>query len=473
MRHNAVGLENAREGTPEWRLSRPYPRLHGGVRSSPIEGYALQASVAAGEELMLCVSADPGADVLVELFRSGWYGGLGGRKVAEWGPLACAPQPTPPIGTERLRACAWEPSLTVRVPPEWVSGVYLAKLTEQRSGYQSYATFIVRDERECELIFGCADLTWQAYNHWPDLFSLYNDGYRAWWNGRGVAVSRRRPYGKYPQQVDAPASVGSGEWLLWELPMAYWLERAGHDVSYQSGLDLHRAPERLRRANGYLSVGHDEYYTLDMFEGLRAAVADGLNAGFFCGNGLYGVIEFLDDELTAFHRVDAFGRRPSWLQGEIRDFPWRSPDANELMGAGLAEPVVGIADWTCVAAEHWAFAGSGMRGGDAIEGLVGWEFHGDPARRPGLEVLATGTTEYVEHGELLTGRYTATAYEGEHGNTVFNAATCWWGDGLAAPPGQVRPGPRAGSASPDPRVEAITANVVERLRVRRWSDAGV
>jgi hypothetical protein len=348
----------------------------------------------------------------------------------------------------------------------WLSGVYLFKLTELGGGHQSYVVVIVRDTRACEILFGCADLTWQAYNHWPDLFSLYNDGYQSWYNGPGVAVSSRRPYGKYQQIVDRPDAVGSGEWLLWEFPVAYWLEREGIDVSYQSGVDLHRQPASIERANGYLSVGHDEYYTLEMFDGLRQAVAGGMNAGFLCGNSIYGRIEFLDDACTTFRRVDCFGRRPDGLRTEVRRFPWASPDANALMGSGLSLPVVGLGDWTVAAADHWLFEDTGMRAGDRIAGLVGWEYHGSAADVPGLTVVARGPTHYVDHGVELTGEFAATAYDGVHGNTVFNAATCWWGDALEPPPGHRRPLSRRGQAAPDPRVEIMTRNVTDRLRVR-------
>jgi len=60
--------------------------------------------------------------------------------------------------------------------------------------------------------------------------------------------------------------------------------------------------------------------------------------------------------------------------------------------------------------------------------------------------------------------YTATVYSGPKGNFVFNAATCWWGDGLSAPPGYVRPAAYATPQGPDARVQTITANVLERMR---------
>ncbi len=59
------------------------------------------------------------------------------------------------------------------------------------------------------------------------------------------------------------------------------------------------------------------------------------------------------------------------------------------MGARNVEPVNGGGDWIVVKPEHWIFEGTGMKKGDRIPGLVGWEYHGDPPI-PGLEVVADG-----------------------------------------------------------------------------------
>ena len=50
--------------------------------------------------------------------------------------------------------------------------------------------------------------------------------------------------------------------FLWEFPFVYWLESLGYDVTYISNNDTHRDPLGLRRAAGFLSVGHDEYWTM-------------------------------------------------------------------------------------------------------------------------------------------------------------------------------------------------------------------
>jgi hypothetical protein len=102
-----------------------------------------------------------------------------------------------------------------------------------------------------------------------------------------------------------------------------------------------------------------------------------------------------------------------------------------------------------------------MKDGDGIPGLVGWEWMGAPADIAGLRVVGRG--KITQKG--VTEEYTATIYPGPKENFVFNAATCWWADGLSEPPGYKHPAcygvqPRG----PDPRVQRITSNLFNRFR---------
>ena len=204
--------------------------------------------------------------------EGGAGGGLGGRLMRSLGPFNGVTQPDPPVGPGRRRECRWDPCVEFTIPEDWLSGVYVGKLTAREGGWQSYVVFIVRDDRRADLIFQCSDTTWQAYNRWPDRFALYDNGEKEWYWGPEVQVSFRRPYGKYCQILDQPLSIGSGEWFLWEFPFAFWMESLGLDVTYCSNLDTHRDPAGLLRAKGFLSVGHDEYWTIEMFRNVRAAV---------------------------------------------------------------------------------------------------------------------------------------------------------------------------------------------------------
>src|SRR3954470_427438 len=257
-----VRAENDKEGTTDWQLTYTRVDRKAKYRSPLIEGYASRASVRAGERIDLFVSTAPPAPFVIDLYRLGYYRGKGGRHVLRLGPFQGKAQPTPPVGPERLRECRWEPCHTLEVPPDWGSGVYLGKLSSTKHRYQSYLIFIVRDDRPADFVFQCSDNTWQAYNVWPDGYSLYTNDRK---DGKvlvgGVRVSYDRPYGKYVQIYDNPLSQGSGEFLLWEFPLAFWMEQHGYDVTYVSNSDVNNDLKTVTRGKAFLSVGHDEYWS--------------------------------------------------------------------------------------------------------------------------------------------------------------------------------------------------------------------
>ncbi len=101
-----------------------------------------------------------------------------------------------------------------------------------------------------------------------------------------------------------------------------------------------------------------------------------------------------------------------------------------------------------------------MKKGDMIPGLVGWEHHGSPAKLPGLEVVAEGTT--WRNGDTPA-QWTATIYPGPKNNFVFNAATIFWAQGLSSPPGHILPWSHwSRPQGPDERVQRVTANLLRR-----------
>src|SRR5262245_54498095 len=78
---NPVTCENRNPGTTNWKIGNPM--LGTGPR---IEGYANETSVNRGEDVHLFINASPAAAAQFEVFRMGWYGGLGGRSV--YGPIS-------------------------------------------------------------------------------------------------------------------------------------------------------------------------------------------------------------------------------------------------------------------------------------------------------------------------------------------------------------------------------------------------
>ena len=459
---SAVAAENQRPGTTDWLLEKTEIDPATRYRCPRIEGFCSHTSIRAGQELQFFVSTNPASAFTLDIYRLGYYHGNGGRLMKRIGPIDSTTRKDPVIGEQRIRNCQWPPSAEITVPAEWLSGVYVGKLTSHRDNWQSYVIFIVRDDRPADLLFQCSDHTWQAYNRWPSQFSLYDDGKNQWYWGPDSRVSFNRPYGKYCQILDQPLSTGSGEFFLWEFPFVHWLEKHAYDVSYISNQDTHRDPIGLRRTRGFLSVGHDEYWTIEMFRHMKQAIASGVNVGFFSGNAVCGRVVY-DPTDRSIRRAGVFGPPEGTREfASMSELPHRRPYANELIGAHSTGPVTGGADWICTNPSHWIYRDTGMRQGDAIPGLIGWEWHGDPAAIDGLEVVATGPTQ-ESPGKLNGGQYTATVYPGPHDNIVFNAATCWWADGLSEPPGYVRPKVYTAPQGPNRFVDQITRNVLNRM----------
>jgi hypothetical protein len=293
--------ENSKKGTRDWRLSntKTVPgkinRILDNGRSKAIEGYCNANSLRVGEKLRIMVSANPASAFKLDIFRTGYYGGTGARLMKSFDSLKAGTQPDPPVGENYVRECQWEPTVEFEIPKTWPSGVYLGKMTAERSGIQSYVIFIVRDDRPCDFLFQCSDLTWSAYNRWPMDYSIYTEHEN--WTSIGVpsgTVSFDRPYGLFTHPVNKmKKSGGSGEYLPWEFPLAFWMEKEGYDVSYISNIDTHSDPQGLLRSKGFISVGHDEYWSLEMYDNVRKAREEGVNLAFFGGNSVLCVAPLL------------------------------------------------------------------------------------------------------------------------------------------------------------------------------------
>jgi len=467
-RPEQIRAENERAGTRDWLPTNG--RVKGG-RCPWVEGYVSRTSVRPGESLEFFVSTDPASSFRIDLYRIGYYQGLGGRHVATLGPFPGTPQEVPAPGPRRLRECRWEPCTKLTIPADWPSGVYVGKLTAEREKVESFVIFVVRDDRAADVMVQVSDTTWQAYNEWPGKWSMYYHDARKGqmgYHGAETAVSFNRPYERF--RISGFAA-GAGCFFGEEFPLTYWLEAAGVDVTYVSCLDTHADPAGLDRVGGFFSVAHDEYYTQSMFRNLKGAIAKGLSIGFLSGNTCYEMIELSPGAGgapdRAMRRVAIFGEHEADEDRVIEygrpELPAGFPSEATLIGAETIFPVMSAGDWTCVRPAHWVFEGTGMKEGESIPGLVGYEWHGRPAPIPGLEVLASGIAR-AETKEKV-GTYTATIYPGPKGNFVFNASTIWWVNGLSAPPAY-RQGPWYGVApkGPDPRVQRITANVLDRMK---------
>ena len=266
---NLITRENANRGTFDWILTKvvrednePYSR--GWHRRKLVEGFVSTTSASAGDTVDIYVSTEPADKYRLDIYRMGYYGGRGGRLMRSIGPLQGVVQPTPSDGAKNLVECKWTKGTSLRIPNDWVSGVYVGKLSTATTDGEAYVIFVVRDSRNADLMFQTSDTTWLAYNRWPNWRSLYDLGDNPWGAGGskvGYDVSFDRPYALYWNLLPTgfePLTNGAGEFFLTEFSLAFWLEREGYDVTYVSNIDTHTDGKGLLRSKAFLSVGHDE-----------------------------------------------------------------------------------------------------------------------------------------------------------------------------------------------------------------------
>src|SRR5207247_6225468 len=158
-----VVLENQQPGLGNWQTSLPADDV-----GKQIKGYVSATSVNLGESITFYVTVTPAQQYTMDVYRMGWYQGLGGRLMQSIGPLQGVAQPAGPIDSVTgLIECNWTASYTLTVPTTWTSGVFMVQLTNAQ-GNQNYITFVVRDDaRVADIMFQQAVATYQAYNNYP------------------------------------------------------------------------------------------------------------------------------------------------------------------------------------------------------------------------------------------------------------------------------------------------------------------
>ena len=271
---NPVACENTKAGNPasEWDVS--------GSGSDAIQGFATDISVDQGQTVSFKVDTSA-TDYRLDIYRMGYYGGSGARKVATVQPLAVLPQFQPSCtgqSSTGLVDCGnWGVSATWSVPGDAVSGIYFAKLVrEDGTAGSSHIVFVVRDDDgRSDVLFQTSDSTWQAYNQYGGN-SLYT-GSPA---GRAYKVSYNRPV--------TTRGTGAEDWVFnAEYPMVRFLERNGYNLSYSTDIDSDRRGAEILEHKAFLSVGHDEYWSSNQRANVEAARAAGVHLAFFSGNEVF------------------------------------------------------------------------------------------------------------------------------------------------------------------------------------------
>jgi hypothetical protein len=415
----SIQEENRRPGTQAWKI------LNG--PSQALLGYADKGSLRPGEVLNLFVQTPQGGEFDLEIYRMGWYGGTGGRLLKSVKRVAGRAQPACPIDPEtRMVECRWHVSHSLTIPAEWRSGVYLIKL---RAGkVENGILFTLLSGAKSRLLYVTPTLTWQAYNSYRG-YSLYD--YNSIGGKRAYQVS-----------MDRPSNGSTGMFFKNEHPLLKWLEAHGYDVDYVTDVDLHQDPTVAASHEAVLYSGHQEYWSLQMREHTEKALAGGTDLAFFFGDPLFWQVRLDSSSTGAPNRVVVCYREakrdslasadPARTTVRWRDLPLNRPE-NALVGIMFNGGIIPRGDsypWVVNDASHPFFAGTGLKNGDRIPGIVTEEIDSvfqNGASPPGLTLLA--------HSPAINSRFSdTTVYTAPSGARVFATGTFGWSPNLDKAP---------------------------------------
>ena len=470
---NPIVAENSLPGSPpsEWDVA--------GATDAGIEGFAADISVNHGQTIDFRVRTDA-TDYRIDIYRLGYYAGLGARHIATVEPTALLPQVQPAClyeATTHLVDCGnWATSASWSVPANAVSGIYIAKLVREdpEDGRASHIVFIVRDdERHAPLLFQTSDTTWQAYNKYGN-WSLYT-------RLRAYKVSYNRPFVLREEQP--------WDWLFnAEYPMLRWLERNGYDVSYFTDMDSERFGSEILDHEVFLSVGHDEYWSRGQRDAIEAARDAGVHLGFFSGNEIYWKTRWepsIDNSATPYRTLVCYKEThngakidplPTVWTGLWRDCSFSPPadgcePENQLSGqiswttslcggvaCGIQVPAIyrqqrlwRHTDVAALAPGQVATFPAGTLGHE-------WDYRQyDSFYPPGLVWLSSTTVNAYSHHLSL--------YKHPSGALVFGTGTIQWAWGLDDNHTNGHYPPVTGGP-PDARMQQLTVNVLAEMGVQ-------
>ena len=448
---NYIQIENAKAGTSAWRLTNP------GYNSGTIEGYASATSVNRGEQIRLYVNTrEPGYSM--DIFRMGYYQGLAGRRMMPTINRTGTAQPSCPMdSTTGLIECSWSDPYVLNIPggsadpTDWMSGIYLVKLTASVSGKQQYIIFAVRDDaRASDLLMQQSVSTYQAYNVWggKSLYGTIAD--RGDTANKAMKVSFDRPY--YADNSNGQSDFFTDQYKGWEFDMVQWLEKEGYDVSYATSIDVDANPNLLLTHKAFLSVGHDEYWSWNMRDNVERARDSGINLGFFSGNTSYWQVRFEPGVANPTPWRVMVGYKEFWQQDPIspsqyKTTRWRDSPVNRsedaMMGVRFvtqARPPFVVED-----ASHWVFTGTGLRNGDRLLNADGTSFLGPEIDSMGP--FSPANTQRLAHSPANSRNANfddMTVYLAPSGATVFDIGSIGWSITV-------------------PQIQQITRNVLSRF----------
>ena len=366
----------------------------------------------------------PARNFVVRAFRMGWYRGAEGRLIWTSPSVRGGRQSGAMLlqASTHTMSARWRSSLVIATTG-WPLGDYLLRL-DASTGGRSFVPLTVRPASTAgSVVLVNAVTTWQAYNTWG-CCSLYS-GEDGAFVSRSRAVTFDRPY---------VHENGAGEFIERELPVVAEAERLGLPLAYVTDVDLEANPHLLRGARAVVSMGHDEYWSPAMRAAVTVARDAGTNLAFLGANAVFRKIRFGStslgpDRLEINYKLGSEdpirSKNESLVTGNWPDGPHAMPES-ALIGAQYACFPGARVSGVVVDPESWLFAGTAVKSGTTLPGLIGPETDavqlGFPTPRP-IEVLLHSPTRCPGGGPSHAD---TTYYVAPSGAGVFDAGTIDW-----------------------------------------------
>lgn len=440
--------ENEKAGTTAWEISGS---------AGGITGYASLVQAHEGEHVILYVSTAAPTYVVVA-YRMGYYGGKGARQIWNSHTLKGVVQPAcPATSTVFMVECSWEPSLRFTVTRVWVQGDYLLKLVGS-GGQESYVPITITDPQSHAAYLVQNDvLTWQAWNTYGgyDLYGGAPPGSSPTYTDRARVVSFDRPYA-------STYGDGSADFLGEEYPLIRFMEEHGLSVTYGTDITTDTDPSSLLDHKAFLSLGHDEQWSLTMRNAAIAALQHGVNLIFFGASPVLRKVRLQSSPLgpdremvnyrdpTADPELAVDPTQVSQNQWSQSPADWDPSElvGNSYLGYTIHAPLV-VTDPSA-----WLYAGTGLKEGTSLPNVIGADMNGyDPTdvNPPDVQILAhspatpgTGSGHYAD-----TTYYTLSS----SGGGVFSSGSNAWIPEMGCTP--------ATAACPAKDLDELTGNLLK------------
>jgi hypothetical protein len=435
LRHSPILDENEKPGDGGWRLRR---------HTLDISAYTDRTSYLGGETVEVRAGAAGSTTATWELWRLGYYGGGGGRKLLDGGPVT-VPVRTPGILDPATGAvsAAWPTTFRVRLPPDAVTGAFVIRLSSEALG-ETYAFFVVRERVPgAPILYPLSTNTYQAYNVWGGT-SLYMSNRSDWKPWHAYAVSFDRPYEN---------GSGTGELLSKDRDFLTFAEGQGYDIAYVTDTDLDADPTLVAYRRMIVIQGHSEYWTLGMRDAVEGAIGQGTNAGFFAANDAYWQTRFASADRRVMIGYKQFAdldpiqaTAPKLITAQWRDPRIGRPE-NAMIGEMFGEWIWTAAPFSVADASSWVWTGAAVDSSTTIPGVYGVEVDRriDNGVQPdGVDVIGDALVE--GHGGRFS-RGETTLYAAPSAARVFSSGSISWSKALA------------GEGTWDPRIQQLVANL--------------